>query len=148
MTYAFKYIKDHKIALTEDYRYEARNRTCRRKDDLENRVAIKGHTEIKPANVNALNKEIKSHPVSVGVEVRRDFQMYKKGVYTNSSSSCGNRLNHGVVVVGVDSQDGYDYYNVKNSWGESWGLKGYIKMEIGKGGGTCGIAAELTVPVL
>ncbi len=40
----------------------------------------------------------------------------------------------------MNNQDGLDYYNVKNSWGGSWGDKGYIKVAIGEGRGTCGIA--------
>lgn len=33
-----------------------------------------------------------------------------------------------------------NYYIVKNSWSEGWGENGYIRMEIGEGTGTCGIA--------
>lgn len=33
-----------------------------------------------------------------------------------------------------------NYYIVKNSWSEGWGENGYIRMEIGTGSGTCGIA--------
>ncbi len=74
--------------------------------------------------------------------------MYKRGVYTESAS-CGSRLNHAVLSTGMNTLDGKDYYNVKNSWGGSWGDKGYIKMAIGTGRGTCGIANAWDVtPVL
>jgi len=33
-----------------------------------------------------------------------------------------------------------NYYIIKNSWGADWGEKGYIRMVIGKGSGSCGIA--------
>ena len=75
--------------------------------------------------------------------------MYKSGVYTESSD-CGRRLNHAVLATGIGNQSGKAYYNVKNSWGTTWGDRGYIKMAIGTTSrGTCGIANSWdAVPVL
>lgn len=38
-----------------------------------------------------------------------------------------------------------NYYIVKNSWGPDWGEDGYIRLEIGTGSGTCGIANDWDV---
>lgn len=72
--------------------------------------------------------------------------MLLKGVF---SGECGTTLNHGVAVVGYGTDAGTDYWIVKNSWGEQWGEKGYIRMKRGivDRQGLCGIAMQASYPV-
>lgn len=67
------------------------------------------------------------------------FQSYKEGVLTDAEA-CGTQVNHAVTVVGYgsDRQAG-EYYLVRNSWGESWGDSGYVKIGTAEGEGICGI---------
>ena len=88
-----------------------------------------------------LTSFLKEGPVSVALEVQGDFQAYTGGIYKSEDPDCGSGLNHGVLLVGQKD----NYYIVKNSWGESWGEDGYIRLEIGKGSGTCGIANDWDV---
>jgi len=87
-------------------------------------------------------------PVSVAIDVTDDFANYKSGVY--SSSDCSSdpmSMNHAVLVVGYNStSNGEDYWIVKNSWGSSFGIQGYIWMARGKN--MCGIANDCTYPVV
>lgn len=83
-----------------------------------------------------LKSAIMSQPVSVMVEVSTmSFILYKSGVL--DLPSCGMDVNHAVLAVGY----GEDSWLLKNSWGERWGDKGYVRLAMGteRFGGTCGI---------
>jgi C1A family cysteine protease len=74
------------------------------------------------------------------------FQFYSGGIL--NSPSCGTNLDHAVIAIGygVDATKG-EYYIVRNSWGSTWGVKGYVNIAGGKdGNGVCGIQMDPAYP--
>ncbi len=55
----------------------------------------------------------------------------------------GKNLNHAVTVVGWGEENGCPYWLVKNSWGDNWGNKGFIKMF--RGNHECHIGTKCAV---
>jgi C1A family cysteine protease len=102
--------------------------------------APKSYTDVQTNSDSALMSAIVNQPVSVAIEADQTaFQLYKSGVFT---AACGTNLDHGVLAVGYGTySNGLDYYKVKNSWGTSWGMQGYILLQRGvsQKQGQCGI---------
>jgi len=140
MDYAFEYIKTNPLELEHDYPYTARDGTCKY-------VKTKGVgkvTGFKDVPVNSaaqLKAALVKQPVSVAIEAdQASFQTYTSGVLTKN---CGTNLDHGVLAVGYGTENGVDYFLVKNSWSASWGDNGYIK--IGQNN-VCGILLAASYP--
>merc|ERR1711977_767308 len=93
-------------------------------------------------SVNQLAAASMARVVSVAIEAdKRVFQHYTSGVI--DSRLCGKKLDHGVTLVGYNSQA----WIVKNSWGPTWGDHGYV--QIAKNSeNICGIMSQPSYPKL
>ncbi|KAG9152113.1 hypothetical protein Leryth_017671 [Lithospermum erythrorhizon] len=148
MDYAFDFIiKNGGIDTEEDYPYHASDGTCDQYRKNARVVSIDGFEDVPENDEKSLQKAVAHQPVSVAIEAGgRDFQLYESGVFTGS---CGTQLDHGVIAVGYGTENGKDYWIVRNSWGPEWGEHGYIKLERNVANittGKCGIAIEASYP--
>ncbi|XP_040384762.1 vignain-like [Oryza brachyantha] len=152
MDYAFQFIKKNGGITTEsNYPYRAVQGRCNRAKASSHDVTIDGYEDVPANDESALQKAVANQPVAVAIEASgQDFQFYSEGVFTGE---CGTDLDHGVAAVGYGTtRDGTKYWIVKNSWGDEWGERGYIRMQRGASSssgssGLCGIAMEASYPI-
>ena len=113
-------------------------------------IHISSCSDVKPNDQVSLKAAVAQQPVSIAIEAdTRYFQSYSGGILT--SSSCGTKLDHGVLIVGYGEDSGQKYWLVKNSWGTTWGDKGYVKIartDSTNDAGICGIAMDPSFPTV
>jgi len=147
MDNAFQYIIANGGLCTEAaYPYTAQDGTC--KTSCTKTVKIAGYKDVTASNDIALATAVAQQPVSVAIEAdQSSFQFYNGGVLT---AACGTSLDHGVLAVGYGTSAGTEYWKVKNSWGASWGMNGYVLLARGSqyngGSGQCGIYLDPSYP--
>jgi C1A family cysteine protease len=141
---AFKYVEAKGIELESTYPYTGTNGTCKYSAS---KTVFKntGYSDVTVNSPTQLQAAVNKGPVSIAIEADQSaFQQYTSGII---SSNCGTNLDHGVLIVGYGS----NYWIVKNSWGTSWGLQGYVNIATGtqnSGKGVCGINSDPSYPTL
>ena len=145
---AFKYVIEHGQCSDSSYPYTSgtgQSGSCKSCSSV---AHMSSCSDVKPNDQISLKAALAKQPVAVAISAdTRVFQSYTSGVIT--SSSCYTSLDHGVLAVGYGTENGIEYYLVKNSWGASWGMDGYVK--IGRSDSTndpgiCGIAMDPSFP--
>ena len=142
---AFKFVIENGQCSLSSYPYTAKDGSCQKCSSV---AHISSCSDVKPNDQISLKAAVSQQPIAIAIEAdTRYFQSYSSGILT--SSSCGTSLDHGVLIVGYGSENGQDYWNVKNSWGTTWGDSGYVKIARSSStndAGICGIAMDPSFP--
>jgi C1A family cysteine protease len=123
---ALEYLKNG--ACSQEYSYKNERSTCQTCSPtvkVSNIYYYNGYSE--------MMNGIQNGPITSAVD-STILNNYLYGVIDSSESGikCNNQTDHDITIVGYNSNDGIDYWIVKNSWGTLWGNLGYFYIERGK----------------
>lgn len=138
---AFQFVIDTGICRASDYNP---GDSC---DDVPILFKAVDYVEIERGNEGDLQEIVGTiGPVEVTIDAS-GIQLYASGVYYDEECSA-TQLNHEVLVVGyAHTDDGLEYWLVKNSWGTEWGEAGYVRMARNRAN-NCGIASAGNFPII
>jgi len=87
-----------------------------------------------------MKKLIYEHGAIVaGVYSSSALENYEGGIFEGCAPHV--KTNHAISVVGYGTENGVDYWLIKNSWGADWGENGYFRLQ--RGVGMCGIGKTI-----
>ena len=138
------------LATEKQLPYKALNRTCPSPRPFTNVGATVGKVYYTYSGTEDLLKELvaKYSTAAAGLWFNaaslKNFRAYTGDDVFDGCVPGGDIVGgHAMAVVGYGTEDGTDYWLMKNSWGTVWGDKGYIKMVRGKG--ACSLGESLAV---
>lgn len=151
MTHSLKWAEKHDMCEEATYPYRAAGGKCQSgcsvglvSGSVTGVNALKGL--FGPAKEQDMLSAVNQQPLSVALQADKDaFQHYTSGVIS-ADAGCGQQPDHGVLVVGYGTENGVDYWKVKNSWGSSWGDAGFLK--IARGNNVCAINSQPVYPIV
>ncbi|KAK7389058.1 hypothetical protein VNO78_23890 [Psophocarpus tetragonolobus] len=143
---AYKFIvQNHGLVTEAMYPYVGVAGIC--KVQSKHAASIKGYEDVPANNEKALLNAVANQPVAAAIHASdNNFRFYSGGILTGS---CGTTLDHGVTIVGYGTDNGTNYWLIKNSWGQKWGEQGYMRIQrdIAFKEGMCGIAMLASYPI-
>jgi C1A family cysteine protease len=140
---ALAYIQANGIEDDGHYKYTASDDTCayNKKFVIKNKVsAVQCMEAVDDDTIKQHLNEV--GPLSIAVAAD-DFQSYDSGVLDCNYT----QLDHGVLLVGYGTEDGKDYWIIKNSWGANWGEKGFVRVSQ-TAGANCGVGTYIATATL
>ena len=146
MEHAFTYLMVDGVATEENYPYKGIQKNCSH-NFTRSSVQVLGYGIVAESRPLAMKRAVAFQPVSVAVAVNENVIFYGSGIF---GGECGTRLNHAVLLTGYSDKP-QKYWNIKNSWGESWGELGYMRMsrtEKSYSQETCGVAVAGLYPIV
>eukprot|EP01107_Rhizomastix_libera_P017571 TRINITY_DN852_c0_g2_i1.p1 TRINITY_DN852_c0_g2~~TRINITY_DN852_c0_g2_i1.p1 ORF type:complete len:367 (+),score=64.92 TRINITY_DN852_c0_g2_i1:36-1103(+) len=142
--YAMEYIKKNGLTTLKKYPFIGKEGTCSYTESM-SQVTIKDFVAIDNDEGEMQKYVANSGPISACLYVNSNFQYYKSGVFDDAGCPT-NTINHAITVVGYGTENGKDFWIIKNSWGDDWGEDGFIRIARGKN--MCGIKNQSATAVL
>lgn len=146
-SYVFDYTRAKGSQSSSSYPYGGTKQTCKY-NPANVILRITGYKEVDSPTTDQLKELVLTAPMPVGMCASMNtFMHYSGGIYADKSCpSDPNKLDHAVLLCGWGSENGVNYWIVRNSWGTGWGEAGYFRIAIA--GNLCGIQDSTTYAIL
>ncbi|XP_014239822.1 cathepsin L1-like [Cimex lectularius] len=121
----FDFIENNRGLATESsYPYEEKVNNCTQ-EKIEHFKITRGNF-VPP---NSIKWSIfKNGPVITAYDATQfSYLFYSSGIYEDPACNSTD-INHASVLVGFGTEERYNYWLVKNSWGTDWGEDGYARI--------------------
>lgn len=128
INYSLDYVQQNGLSLDSDYPYKAKQSKCSiPSDDRKYKISSYFYCSNNDAN-SACSESIVydnlSNGPSIGGLDGSRLQLYQSGIFDGNCT----KDSHMIVTVGFGSENGQDFWIVRNSWGADWGENGYIRV--------------------
>ena len=118
------------------YKYNGKDTNECKTVDKKDQYAYVEKSEWIDKNAMMMKVRLNYRPIAVSIEGENDFfRHYSGGVI---KQGCGANLDHAVTAIGYGTDDGQDYFIIKNSWGKWWGESGFVRIAPDQ----CGVTLE------
>ena len=130
---AFEYVYEREaISKQADYPYIGRsNPNCMAKGKENGLSNVKQRYYTYRYGAEQMIAALADGPIVIEFNAIEPFFYYKTGIFDDPK--CGTQVDHAMAAVGYAP----DYVILKNSWGETWGDKGFAK--VARGYNLCGM---------
>ncbi|KAG6931529.1 cathepsin O [Chelydra serpentina] len=140
---ALSWLNQTQVKLVKDseYTFKAQTGLCHYFQPSDVGVSIMGYAayDFSGQEDEMMKKLVNCGPLAVTVDAV-SWQDYLGGIIQYHCSS--GKANHAVLITGFDRTGSIPYWIVRNSWGHTWGIDGYVHIKIGSN--VCGIADSVS----
>ncbi|XP_003743430.1 zingipain-1 [Galendromus occidentalis] len=140
-TAVFDYYKEKDVIMEDSYEYVSgqtgTHQECKIKTPEHKFIRDRlRHKHVRPERESDLKQYLVEYgPLVIGIAADNEHKaMFKDlgdGIF-DVDYTVNLQPNHVVVLAGYGSENGKDYWIIKNSWGTDWGVGGYGKIVAGK----------------
>ena len=131
----WNYLHENGITTEKCLSYKGGTRSCNSKCDSNNvkfdKYYAAGEFKLLLDEIEIKKEILKNGPVTTMMYIYGDYYSYKSGVYIHKSKHNYPIDNHSITIMGWGVENGVKYWLIQDSYGESKGENGFIKIKIG-----------------